>query len=171
MATSAVSSEANSSGEKRSALSNLIVDEVRQFSRREPPERLYQDRYNFLSREHGLGFGREGMVNCPEGRKIDMVLSGSESIQLAKIGRFDSGLRFIRYAMSSGGSARATGPECNTAHQSKPDSTSASFIRELFVHAQTRDKRHKSSQRGVHGDTVGYSWVRRWDRSATRSRN
>ena len=90
MATSAVSSEANSSGEKRSALSNLIVDEVRQFSRREPPERLYQDRYNFLSREHGLGFGREGMVNCPKGRKIDMVLSGSESIQLAK----DRALRF-----------------------------------------------------------------------------
>ncbi len=56
----------------------------------ESPERLYQDRYNFLSREHGLGFGREGMVNCPEGRKIDMVLSGSESIQLAK----DWALRF-----------------------------------------------------------------------------
>jgi hypothetical protein len=30
------------------------------------------------------------MVNCPKGRKIDMVLSGSESIQLAK----DRALRF-----------------------------------------------------------------------------
>ena len=50
----------------------------------ESPDRLYQDRYNFLAHDHGLGFGREGMVNCPEGRKIDLVLSGSESIQLAK---------------------------------------------------------------------------------------
>lgn len=50
----------------------------------ESPERLYQDRYNFLARDHGLGFNRDGMVNCPEGRKIDLVLSGGETIQLAK---------------------------------------------------------------------------------------
>lgn len=48
------------------------------------PERLYRDRYNFLAREHGLGFSRDGMVYCPEGRKIDFVFSGGETIQLAK---------------------------------------------------------------------------------------
>jgi glyoxylase-like metal-dependent hydrolase (beta-lactamase superfamily II) len=47
------------------------------------PEYLYQHRYNFLAGDHGLGFGREGMVNCPEGRKIDIVLAAGEVIQLA----------------------------------------------------------------------------------------
>jgi glyoxylase-like metal-dependent hydrolase (beta-lactamase superfamily II) len=37
----------------------------------ESPKRLYQDRYNFLAHDHGLGFSREGMLNCPEGRKIE----------------------------------------------------------------------------------------------------
>jgi glyoxylase-like metal-dependent hydrolase (beta-lactamase superfamily II) len=50
----------------------------------EDPETLYQKRYNFLARDHGLGFGREGMQACPEGRKIDIALSGGETIQLAK---------------------------------------------------------------------------------------
>jgi glyoxylase-like metal-dependent hydrolase (beta-lactamase superfamily II) len=50
----------------------------------ENPERLYQDRYNFLAHDHGLGFGREGMVHCPERCAIDEAFSGGESIQLAK---------------------------------------------------------------------------------------
>ncbi|MFN7996851.1 MAG: MBL fold metallo-hydrolase [Bryobacteraceae bacterium] len=47
------------------------------------PEYLYQHRYNFLAEDHDLGFGRAGMVNCPEGRKIDVVLAAGEVIQLA----------------------------------------------------------------------------------------
>lgn len=47
------------------------------------PESLYRDRYNFLARDHGLGFGREGMVNCPEGRRIDVVLAAEETLQIA----------------------------------------------------------------------------------------
>jgi glyoxylase-like metal-dependent hydrolase (beta-lactamase superfamily II) len=50
----------------------------------ENPERLYQDRYNFLAHDHGLGFGREGMVHCPERCSIDEAFSGGESVQLAK---------------------------------------------------------------------------------------
>lgn len=47
------------------------------------PEYLYQHRYNFLAADHDLGFGRGGMVYCPEGRKIDVVLAAGEVIQLA----------------------------------------------------------------------------------------
>jgi glyoxylase-like metal-dependent hydrolase (beta-lactamase superfamily II) len=50
----------------------------------EDPEALYRDRYNFLAQDHGLGFGREGMVTCPAGRKMDVLFSGGETIQLAK---------------------------------------------------------------------------------------
>jgi glyoxylase-like metal-dependent hydrolase (beta-lactamase superfamily II) len=50
----------------------------------EDPEFLYQRRYNFLAQDHGLGFGREAMTHCPEGRKIDVVLSAGETLQLAK---------------------------------------------------------------------------------------
>ncbi|HVX65370.1 MAG TPA: MBL fold metallo-hydrolase [Bryobacteraceae bacterium] len=50
----------------------------------EDPEALYRDRYNFLAQDHGLGFGREGLVYCPEGRKMDVVFSGGETIRLAK---------------------------------------------------------------------------------------
>lgn len=50
----------------------------------EDPELLYQHRYNFLAHQHGLGFGREGMVHCPEGRKIDLALAAGETLQLAK---------------------------------------------------------------------------------------
>jgi glyoxylase-like metal-dependent hydrolase (beta-lactamase superfamily II) len=50
----------------------------------EDPDRLYEDRYNFLAHDHGLGFGREGMVHCPERCSIDEAFSGGESIQLAK---------------------------------------------------------------------------------------
>ncbi len=50
----------------------------------EDPEFLYQHRYNFLAYSHGLGFGREGMVHCPEGRKIDQTLAAGETLQLAK---------------------------------------------------------------------------------------
>ncbi|MEW5978462.1 MAG: MBL fold metallo-hydrolase [Acidobacteriota bacterium] len=50
----------------------------------EDPETLYQHRYNYLARDHALGFDRQGMVDCPEGRKIDLALSGGETIQLAK---------------------------------------------------------------------------------------
>jgi len=50
----------------------------------EDPERLYQDRYNFLAHGHGLCFGREGMVRCPNRCAIDEAFAGGESIQLAK---------------------------------------------------------------------------------------
>jgi len=50
----------------------------------EDPEFLYQRRYNFLAHDHGLGFGREGMVHCQEGRKIDLALAAGETLQLAK---------------------------------------------------------------------------------------
>jgi glyoxylase-like metal-dependent hydrolase (beta-lactamase superfamily II) len=49
----------------------------------EDPEYLYQNRYNFLSRNHQLGFGREGMVHSPRGCKIDVILSAEETIQIA----------------------------------------------------------------------------------------
>jgi glyoxylase-like metal-dependent hydrolase (beta-lactamase superfamily II) len=47
------------------------------------PEYLYQNRYNFLARDHQLGFGREGMVYSPRACKIDVVLSADETIQIA----------------------------------------------------------------------------------------
>lgn len=50
----------------------------------EDPERLYQERYNFLAKDHGLGFGREGMEYCPHRCRIDLAFSGGEIIQLAK---------------------------------------------------------------------------------------
>ena len=46
------------------------------------PEYLYQNRYNFLSREHQLGFGREGLVYSPRACKIDVALSAEETIQI-----------------------------------------------------------------------------------------
>jgi glyoxylase-like metal-dependent hydrolase (beta-lactamase superfamily II) len=49
----------------------------------EDPERLYQDRYNFLAHDHGLGFGREGMVHCPRECKIDELLSAGQSIKVS----------------------------------------------------------------------------------------
>jgi glyoxylase-like metal-dependent hydrolase (beta-lactamase superfamily II) len=49
----------------------------------EDPEFLYQHRYNFLAQDHNLGFGREGMVNCPEGCRIDLLLSAGETLQIA----------------------------------------------------------------------------------------
>jgi glyoxylase-like metal-dependent hydrolase (beta-lactamase superfamily II) len=49
----------------------------------EDPERLYQDRYNFLARDHGLGFGREGMVYSPRPCKIDVRLSVDECVRVA----------------------------------------------------------------------------------------
>jgi glyoxylase-like metal-dependent hydrolase (beta-lactamase superfamily II) len=49
----------------------------------EDPERLYQDRYNFLSRDHGLGFNRDGMVNCPRKCKIDELLSAEQPIEVS----------------------------------------------------------------------------------------
>jgi glyoxylase-like metal-dependent hydrolase (beta-lactamase superfamily II) len=47
------------------------------------PEYLYENRYNFLCRDHQLGFGREGLVYSPRACKIDVVLSAEETIQLA----------------------------------------------------------------------------------------
>jgi glyoxylase-like metal-dependent hydrolase (beta-lactamase superfamily II) len=49
----------------------------------EDPERLYQDRYNFLSHDHGLGFNRDGMVNCPRKCKIDELLSARQTIEIS----------------------------------------------------------------------------------------
>ncbi len=60
----------------------LLACHERDLSLIEQPERLYQDRYNFLARDHQLGFGREGMVNCPEGRRVDLVLAAGETIQI-----------------------------------------------------------------------------------------
>jgi glyoxylase-like metal-dependent hydrolase (beta-lactamase superfamily II) len=49
----------------------------------EDPERLYQDRYNFLAHDHGLGFNRDGMVHCPRECKIDELLSSEQTIELS----------------------------------------------------------------------------------------
>jgi glyoxylase-like metal-dependent hydrolase (beta-lactamase superfamily II) len=49
----------------------------------EDPERLYQDRYNFLWRDHGLGFNRDGMVNCPRKCKIDELLLAGQTIEIS----------------------------------------------------------------------------------------
>jgi len=49
----------------------------------ENPERLYQGRYNFLSQDHGLGFGREGMVYSPRPCKINVNLSANETLKLS----------------------------------------------------------------------------------------
>jgi len=48
----------------------------------EDPEVLYADRYNFLAKEHGLGFGREGMVYSPRKCKIDERLSANQVLKL-----------------------------------------------------------------------------------------
>jgi glyoxylase-like metal-dependent hydrolase (beta-lactamase superfamily II) len=49
----------------------------------EDPELLYQDRYNFLAKDHGLGFGREGMVYSPRKCKIGAQLSANEVLKIA----------------------------------------------------------------------------------------
>jgi glyoxylase-like metal-dependent hydrolase (beta-lactamase superfamily II) len=49
----------------------------------EDPETLYRDRYNFLAIDHGLGFGREGMVYSPRSCKIDTRLSANEVLKIA----------------------------------------------------------------------------------------
>jgi glyoxylase-like metal-dependent hydrolase (beta-lactamase superfamily II) len=49
----------------------------------EDPEHLYQYRYNFLAKDHGLGFGREGMVYSPRQCKIDARLSANEVLEIA----------------------------------------------------------------------------------------
>jgi glyoxylase-like metal-dependent hydrolase (beta-lactamase superfamily II) len=49
----------------------------------EDPETLYQERYNFLARAHGMGFGREGMVYSPRSCKIDVKLSANELLKIA----------------------------------------------------------------------------------------
>lgn len=49
----------------------------------EDPEYLYQNRYNFLARDHELGFGREGMVHSPRSCQIDVMLEANETLQLA----------------------------------------------------------------------------------------
>jgi len=49
----------------------------------EDPETLYRDRYNFLAKNHGLGFGREGMVYSPRPCKIDARLSANEVLKIA----------------------------------------------------------------------------------------
>jgi glyoxylase-like metal-dependent hydrolase (beta-lactamase superfamily II) len=49
----------------------------------EDPEVLYRDRYNFLSKDHGLGFGREGMVYSPRKCRIDTKLSANDVLKIA----------------------------------------------------------------------------------------
>lgn len=50
----------------------------------EDPENLYQNRYNFLAREHGLGSSRDGMVYSPNRCKIDVLLSGGQTLDVSK---------------------------------------------------------------------------------------
>jgi glyoxylase-like metal-dependent hydrolase (beta-lactamase superfamily II) len=49
----------------------------------ENPETLYRDRYNFLAKNHDLGFGREGMVYSPRPCQIDTKLSANEVLNIA----------------------------------------------------------------------------------------
>ena len=49
----------------------------------EDPEVLYADRYNFLAKDHGLGFGREGMIYSPRKCKINERLSANQVLKLA----------------------------------------------------------------------------------------
>lgn len=49
----------------------------------EDPELLYAARYNFLARNHQLGFGREGMVYSPRPCKINERLSANQILKLA----------------------------------------------------------------------------------------
>lgn len=67
---------------KRASRNTLLACHQRDLQLIQEPERLYQDRYNFLAHDHQLGFGREGMVNCPEGRRIDLVLNAGETLQI-----------------------------------------------------------------------------------------
>jgi glyoxylase-like metal-dependent hydrolase (beta-lactamase superfamily II) len=48
----------------------------------EDPEYLYTHRYNFLAHDHGLGFGREGMVYTPRKCKIETILSANQVLKL-----------------------------------------------------------------------------------------
>ena len=48
----------------------------------EDPEVLYQDRYNFLAKDHDLGFGREGTVYAPRRCKIDERLAPNQVLRL-----------------------------------------------------------------------------------------
>lgn len=68
---------------KDSSPNTLLACHAADLNLIQDPEVLYRDRYNFLAHDHGLGFGREGMVNCPEGRRIDVVLAAEETLQIA----------------------------------------------------------------------------------------
>lgn len=48
----------------------------------EDPEVLYRDRYNFLAKDHDLGFSREGMVYSPRRCKIDERLAANQVLRL-----------------------------------------------------------------------------------------
>lgn len=48
----------------------------------EDPEVLYRDRYNFLAKDHNLGFSREGMVYSPRECKIDEKLEANQLLRL-----------------------------------------------------------------------------------------
>jgi len=50
----------------------------------EDPEYLYEHRYNFLAHDHSLGSGREGMVYSPDRCKIDVLLSGGQTLEVSK---------------------------------------------------------------------------------------
>jgi glyoxylase-like metal-dependent hydrolase (beta-lactamase superfamily II) len=49
----------------------------------EDPDLLYRQRYNFLAADHGLGFGREAMALCPEGRRVDVVLAAEDELEVS----------------------------------------------------------------------------------------
>jgi glyoxylase-like metal-dependent hydrolase (beta-lactamase superfamily II) len=48
----------------------------------EDPEVLYRDRYNFLAKDHDLGFSRDGMVYSPRRCKIDERLAANQVLRL-----------------------------------------------------------------------------------------
>ncbi len=50
----------------------------------EDPDNLYERRYNFLAHDHGLGSGREGMIYSPDPCKIDVLLSGGQTLEVSK---------------------------------------------------------------------------------------
>jgi glyoxylase-like metal-dependent hydrolase (beta-lactamase superfamily II) len=68
---------------KDASSSTLLACHVGDRELIEDPERLYQDRYNFLAHNHGLGFNRDGMVHCPRKCKIDELLSAEQIIEIS----------------------------------------------------------------------------------------
>ena len=67
---------------KDASSSTLLACHERDRALIEDPEVLYRDRYNFLAKNHNLGFGREGMVYSPRRCKIDERLAVNQVLRL-----------------------------------------------------------------------------------------